>query len=68
MTTTATPPAAPYSDDCVFPGNVRAVAARLAGPVDLQWTTGDQIDFYDQPVQTACAVDAADAHFQGARR
>src|SRR5262245_5959901 len=50
-----------HSDGCVFPDNVRAVHAKLGGPKKLEWSTGTQTDFYDQPAQVAFAVGAADA-------
>ena len=53
-----------HSDDCVLPGNVKAVADRLAGPKELIWANGSQTDFYDQPAQVSLAVDAADEHFR----
>ena len=53
-----------HSDDCVLPGNVKAVADRLAGPKELIWANGSQTDFYDQPVQVSLALDAADEHFR----
>ena len=56
-----------HSDGCVFPDNVRTVAARLAGPVRIAWGEGEQTDFYDRPAQTAYALDAVDAHLKGLR-
>jgi fermentation-respiration switch protein FrsA (DUF1100 family) len=53
-----------HSDDCVFPANVRAVAAAMPGPAEVVWGEGMQIDFYDRPAQVGFAVDAADAHFR----
>jgi uncharacterized protein len=53
-----------HSDGCVFPDNIRAIAAQLAGPVDTVWGQGAQIDFYDQPDQTTFALEAADTHFK----
>jgi fermentation-respiration switch protein FrsA (DUF1100 family) len=54
-----------HSDDCVFPDNVRTVASRLTGPVELAWGDGEQTDFYDRPAQTAYALDAVEAHLRG---
>ncbi|GAB3945629.1 alpha/beta hydrolase [Kribbella albertanoniae] len=54
-----------HSDDCVLPDNVRTVANAVTGPVETVWTTGSQIDFYDQQEQVAFAVVAAAAHFEG---
>ncbi len=53
-----------HGDDCVLPDNVRAVHGSLAGPADLLWTDGGQLDFYDQPEQVGVAVDAAAEHFE----
>jgi uncharacterized protein len=53
-----------HGDDCVLPDNARSVHDRLAGPKELVWTAGGQIDFYDQPEQVALAVEAADNHFR----
>jgi len=53
----ATPSIFVHSDGCVFPGNVRNVHAQLSGPKRLVWAEGNQIDFYDQPVQVGKAVD-----------
>lgn len=52
-----------HSEAAVLPDNVRAVAHRLNGPVELLWVDGEQTDFYDQPSQVKVAVDAIDAHF-----
>jgi hypothetical protein len=49
----------------VFPDNVRTVASRLTGPVELAWGDGEQTDFYDRPAQTAYALDAVEAHLRG---
>jgi fermentation-respiration switch protein FrsA (DUF1100 family) len=54
-----------HSDGCVFPDNVRTVASRLTGPVELAWGDGEQTDFYDRPAQTAYALDAVEAHLRG---
>jgi uncharacterized protein len=53
-----------HGDDCVLPDNVRLVRDRLAGPSELIWADGGQIDFYDQPDQVSLAVEAADRHFR----
>jgi hypothetical protein len=53
-----------HSDGCVFPDHIRALAKRLAGPVEVAWGEGAQIDFYDQPAQVEFAVSAVDAHFR----
>ncbi len=56
-----------HSDGCVLPDNVRTVAARLTGPVELAWGEGEQTDYYDRPARTAYALDAVDAHLQAHR-
>jgi fermentation-respiration switch protein FrsA (DUF1100 family) len=53
-----------HGDDCVLPDNARLVHDRLAGPSELVWAEGTQIDFYDQPDQVSLAVEAADKHFR----
>lgn len=53
-----------HSDDCVFPDNLRQVAAGMKRPAELVWGEGAQIDFYDQPAQVAFALEAVDAHFR----
>ena len=53
-----------HGDGCVLPDNARAVHKSLAGPAELVWADGQQIDFYDQPEQVSLAVDAADEHFR----
>jgi uncharacterized protein len=50
-----------HSDGCVFPDNLRSVYASLQGPKQLEWLTGGQTDFYDQPEQVERAVSLADA-------
>ena len=59
----ATPTLFVHSDGCVFPDHVRQVHDRLAGPKQLVWTEGNQIDFYDQPAQVDAAVRAATSWF-----
>lgn len=56
-----------HSDGCVFPDNVRTVAGRLGGPVELAWGDGEQTDFYDRPAQTGFALDAVDEHLRARR-
>jgi uncharacterized protein len=36
-----------HSDGCVFPEHAKAVHAALRGPKQIEWTEGNQIDFYD---------------------
>lgn len=37
-----------HGDECVLPGNVKEVHARIRGEKELVWTGGSQVDFYDQ--------------------
>lgn len=53
-----------HSDDAVLPDNLRRVASTLAGPSEVVWAEGTQIDFYDQEQQVAMSVEAADQHFR----
>jgi uncharacterized protein len=53
-----------HGDGCVLPENARTVHKNLAGPAELVWADGQQIDFYDQPEQVSLAVEAADEHFR----
>ena len=59
----STPTMFVHSDGCVFPEHVRQVHAQLSGPKELAWTTGNQIDFYDQPAHVDTAVHAATGWF-----
>ena len=47
-----------HSDGCVFPDNVKQVYASVQGPKEIVWTSGAQIDFYDQPEQVDHALAA----------
>jgi uncharacterized protein len=53
-----------HSDGCVFPDHVKQVHAEVTGPKELVWSTGSQIDFYDQPQQVDAALEAIDAWFR----
>jgi fermentation-respiration switch protein FrsA (DUF1100 family) len=53
-----------HGDDCVLPGNAKAVHDAIVGPKELVWAEGTQTDFYDQPAHVALAVDAADEHLR----
>jgi uncharacterized protein len=60
-----TPTLLAHSDGCVFPDNVRAVHARLAGKKQLAWIDkGAQTDFYDLPEYVNIAADRAAAWFE----
>ena len=53
-----------HSDGCVFPEHAKAVYAMLRGPKQIEWTEGNQIDFYDQDKQVSEAVSLAVSHFR----
>jgi hypothetical protein len=53
-----------HGDGAVLPDNARAVYAALRGPKRLEWTDGNQIDFYDQPAQVSASLEAINAHFR----
>lgn len=52
-----------HSDNAVLPDNVKAIAEGLGDLATLDWTEGEQTDFYDQHDQVGYAVDAAVRHF-----
>ncbi|WP_166351565.1 alpha/beta hydrolase [Phytoactinopolyspora limicola] len=52
-----------HGDGCVFPDNIQRLRDELAGPVEMVWGDGGQIDFYDQPAQVDFAVEAVGVHF-----
>ncbi|MEM9607876.1 MAG: alpha/beta fold hydrolase [Actinomycetota bacterium] len=52
-----------HSEDGAVPDGARAFFEQLAGPKDLVWTEGGQLDFYDQPAQVAVATPAMVDHF-----
>lgn len=54
----STPSLFVHADGCVFPDHVREVHSRVKGPKELVWATGEQIDFYDQPMQVDAAMSA----------
>jgi uncharacterized protein len=54
-----------HSNGCVFPEYAKAVHAALRGPKQIEWTEGNQIDFYDQEDQVTNAVSLAVSHFRG---
>jgi hypothetical protein len=53
-----------HGDGAVLPDNARAVYAALRGPKRLEWTDGNQMDFYDQPAQVSASLEAINAHFR----
>ena len=52
-----------HSREAAVPDGAQAFFDDLAGPKDLFWTDGGQLDFYDQPAQVAVATAAVLAHF-----
>lgn len=52
-----------HSRDGAVPEGAEQFAEHLAGPVDLVWTDGGQLDFYDQPAQVNLAVAKLAEHF-----
>ena len=53
-----------HSEGCVFPDHANAVYAALKGRKQMEWTKGNQIDFYDQKEQVTNAVSLAVSHFR----
>ena len=47
-----------HADGCAFPEHVKRVHAHVAGPKELVWGQGDQIDFYDRMPAVTFAVNA----------
>jgi hypothetical protein len=53
-----------HGPGCALPQNARTVYDRWAGPKQLEWLEGQQIDFYDQPEHVEPSVKAIDEWFQ----
>ncbi len=53
-----------HSHDAAVPDGAEMFAERLAGPVELTWIEGGQLDFYDQATQVGIAVEAMSIHFR----
>jgi len=53
-----------HSHDGAVPDGAEAFAERLAGPSELIWIEGSQLDFYDQPAQVDFAVAQMVDHFR----
>jgi uncharacterized protein len=47
-----------HADGCAFPEHVTRVHAHIAGPKQLVWGEGNQIDFYDQAPAVSFSVEA----------
>ena len=52
-----------HGPGCALPDNAKHVFERFAGPKELVWLEGEQIDFYDQPQQVDRSAAATDAWF-----
>ncbi|WP_206781945.1 alpha/beta hydrolase [Bailinhaonella thermotolerans] len=52
-----------HSEAAAIPEGARRFHEALAGPKEFVWTTGGQLDFYDQEPAVTTAVDAAVDHF-----
>lgn len=52
-----------HSEDAAVPEGARRFHEQLPGSKELIWTTGTQLDFYDQPTQVDLAVPAVVDHF-----
>jgi hypothetical protein len=59
----STPTLLVHSDDCVLPDNVRQIHRELAGPKELVWSKGSQVDFYDLPPLVGSAMQAVKPWF-----
>jgi uncharacterized protein len=59
----STPTLLVHSDGCVLPDHVRQIHRELAGPKELAWSEGSQIDFYDQPLHVERAMQAVKPWF-----
>jgi fermentation-respiration switch protein FrsA (DUF1100 family) len=53
-----------HSRDAAVPDGARAFHDGLAGPKELVWTEGTQLDFYDQQPQVTLAVRTVTEHFR----
>ncbi len=53
-----------HSEEAAFPDNARRFGEALAGPSEILWRAGTQLDFYSEPAQVDPAVDSAAAHFR----
>ncbi|MBT2224358.1 alpha/beta hydrolase [Nonomuraea sp. NEAU-A123] len=58
-----TPTLLVHSEEAAIPDGARRFHDALAGPKALVWTSGTQLDFYDQEPHVTTAVDAAVDHF-----
>lgn len=52
-----------HSRTGAVPDGAEEFFSRLAGPSELVWTSGGQLDFYDQPAQVAFSLDQLTGHF-----
>jgi hypothetical protein len=49
-----------HGPGCALPDNARRVYEQWKGPKHLEWTEGEQTDFYDRPLQVDRSVEAID--------
>jgi fermentation-respiration switch protein FrsA (DUF1100 family) len=59
----STPTLLVHSDGCVLPDHVRQIHRELAGPKELAWSEGSQVDFYDVPLHVERAMQAVKPWF-----
>ncbi|HZP14954.1 MAG TPA: alpha/beta hydrolase [Nocardioides sp.] len=52
-----------HSPDAAVPDGARRFYEGLGGPKEIVWTTGTQVDFYDQQPNVGLALDHATSHF-----
>jgi len=52
-----------HSDSSAFPNQARQFYARLQGPKELVWATGEHFDYYDKPAQVNNAVKNVTRYF-----
>lgn len=55
-----------HSRDAAVPDGAQQFHEQLAGPRDILWTDGGQLDFNDQPAQVGRALAATLDHFHRA--
>jgi uncharacterized protein len=53
-----------HGPGCALPDNAKAVYGAWAGKKRLEWTDGEQTDFYDRPAQVDQAIAAIDGWFR----
>jgi uncharacterized protein len=53
-----------HSEDGAVPDGAKIFHDTVAGPCELQWTSGTQFDFYDNDETVSTALDAVARHFR----